>query len=317
MRRARAALAVAVHCLGLLSARRAAASSAGSSGGITLARPVGARGIGMGESFTAAEGGLDSLGFNPAGVARLERPALQLQYTNGTVDDHFSSLSYAHRVKAAALWAGFSYYDAGSVNLQFASGATERVSAQQDFVGTAGAAVSFGMLSAGAAAKLYRFSLAEAATATGVAGDFGVQARTPVDGLTFGASARNVGPDVKYEEEGDPLPLEARVGAAYLLDLAKLDLVRSMEYSMSQFLFTLDGAKPRDDDPWLGFGVEMRMLFGQTGSAAVRFGYRVNRPYDAPSLGLGVRERRFTVDYALGIRREVSSVHTVTLGWLF
>lgn len=300
------------------AAGSASATAVGGTGGATLARPQGTRALGLGEAFGAVEGGLDSAGSNPAGVARLARPVVQLQYTHGVVDDHFSVLSYGHPAPFGALFGGLTYYDAGTVNLQFANGTNERVNAEQDFVGQFGAAVKVGgALSAGAAAKLYRFRLADRATATGAAADLGAQLRLPLEGLSLGASARNLGPDVKFEQEGDPLPMEGRVGAAYLLDLARFDVVRDMEYSMSQFLFTLDGVQQRDDTPWLGLGLEMRMNFDKDSNAALRVGYKVNRPEEAPGVGVGVKEGRFFVDYAYGNRRSVTAVHHFTLGWQF
>lgn len=295
-----------------------AGADSGSTGGATLGRPIGSRALALGEAFSAVEGDLDSIGFNPAGAARMKRPNLQLQYTRGVIEDMFSAATYGHPFKFGAVWAGVAYYDAGSVTLNFTNGSSSRVKAQQDYVATGGVALAlpFG-LSAGGQARIYRLRLAETATASGMAADFGGQARTPVDGLTFGASVRNAGPDVKYESEGDPLPLEGRVGAAYLLDLFKLDIIREQEYTMSQFLFSLDGVQPRDEDAWLGLGIEMRMPLGPNGAAAVRLGYKVNRPFEAPSIGVGLKEKRLVFDYAFGGRKQVDNVHHFTIGWLF
>ncbi len=297
----------------LLPAR--AAAEAGTTGAATLARPLGARPLAMGQAFCAVEGGADSLGYNPAGAAYLNRSLLQTQYSHGIVDDSFGFGAYARPFSFGAAWADALYYDAGAIHLNLSDGTNTSVEAEQDFAGGAGAALKLPLgFSVGAAGKAYRLRLAQQATAQGFAADLGAQWRSPLDGLTLGASMRNVGPDVKFERDSDPLPLEARVGAAYALQLADPG---SLGAQLSRLTLTADGVRPRGDKAWAGVGAELAASFGAAGAVALRAGYVFNSLLDSVTLGVGAREGRFFLDYALGDQRAFSTAHHFVFGVLF
>ena len=59
--------------------------------------------------------------------------------------------------------------------------------------------------------------------ATGVAGDIGVQVDTPLEGLVAGAAIANIGSMNEMRNEAVRLPLLARFGAAYPIDLPSMD----------------------------------------------------------------------------------------------
>jgi hypothetical protein len=288
----------------------------GLTGGSTLARSVSPRAIAMGEAFSAVAGDLDSLGYNPAGLSGLAQPELMAQYTHGIVDDSFGSFSYAHPTPFGSLWAGLSYYDAGSIHLQLSDGTDTTARAAQDFVYYAGAAVKLpGGLSVGATAKAYRFELAERAKATGFAADGGALWKTPLKGLSFGASARNLGPDVKYEQVGDPLPTEYRAGAAYAVEFKNLS--EETPYSSSQFMLTADGVFPQKNKAMANVGGEMRLSFSATGWMALRCGYIFNSDPGSLNLGVGFKEGHFLFDYAASLKRDVGNVNHFAIGVLF
>ena len=281
----------------------------------TLQKPLGARAIAMGEAYVAADGGVDSMGYNPAGLLSLKRPVLETTYTNGLANDNFSFTGYAHPLPLGTISAGAIYYDAGTIQLNLSDGTNENRKAQQDLVGLMGLSVPLGeSLAAGMIAKFYRLELAQEARATGYAADAGLLWHSPLMGLNFGASIQNMGPNVKFEQEGDPLPLTTRFGAAYLLDLKRygMDLP-----AFTQFQFTADGVKVKDDKTSAGIGLEMAMALGESGRAALRFGYIFNQDLDSLTLGMGFKESRFFFDYALGIKSEINNVHNFSLGILF
>lgn len=296
-----------------------ARSEAGRSAANTLTVPLGSRATAMGDSYVAVDGSVDSLGYNPAGLSRIKRPVLETTYTHGIIDDHFSFTGYAHPMSFGVLSAGALYYDAGTINLNLSNGTTGRRKAQQDMVGLLNASVPLPMgFSAGATGKFYRFELAEEAKASGAAIDLGVLWHSPVKGLNLGAAIQNMGPDVKFEQEGDPLPMTERFGAAYLLDFEKAggsnDPTRT---GFTKFLFTADGIKPRDGQLYAGLGLELDMPLGGATQAALRFGYLFNRDIDSVTAGIGFREKRFVFDYALGVKRAISNVHSFSVGVQF
>ena len=292
----------------------AASAETGRTGGVTLSRPLGARPVALADAFVAADGGLDSLTYNPAGTAALQGREMRLDYTHGIVDDSFSFAGYGQRFKSVTLAAGLAYYDAGTINLSLSNGQTGAVKAEQDWLAVFSAAAELAPgLSAGAAVKGYRFNLAEQATASGGAADRGGQWRTPLRGLALGAAVQNLGPDVKFEQDGDPLPRTVRAGAAYTLSL---DPYNSADVALAfdRFMITADAISVRDEALMAATGVEMRMPFGKSDSAALRVGYQFNSSVNGVSVGLGVRQGRFAFDYALGIEKSLGNAHHVSLG---
>lgn len=292
-----------------------AAAEAGLTGAATLRRPLAARPVGMADAFTAMQGGLSSVGHNPAALAKLEKPDLLSTYNRGAAEDSFAFLGYAHPLSKLVVFGGLVYYDGGHFDVALSNGVRERRKAQQDFVGQAGAALPLGGgLSAGAQAKVMRLELAGEATAQGAAVDGGLHWRTPLKGLALGASLLNVGPEVKYESEGDPLPLTARAGAAYAFDMTGLNSDNPAAFGFSHFIITADAVKVRDERLAASTGLEMGMDLQDLGFVSLRGGYLFDRDLQSVAFGVGVREGRYTLDYGLGVMKRLTHAHHVTLG---
>lgn len=284
-------------------------------GASILARPLGARPVAMADAFCAVDGGLDSLTYNAAGLATIRRPELRTDYAHGLFQDNFSFLGFAAPVKAVTLSAGAAYYDAGTISLNLSNGFTGAVKAEQDWVGLFGAAFALPRgFSVGGMAKYYHLTLAQQATASGGAFDAGAIWHSPLHGLNFAAAAQNLGPSVKFEQEGDPLPLTLRAGVAYLLELHRFTSLHESPVVFDRFLFTAESIMLRNDKPAVATGLEMRLPFGGDNYGALRFGYLFNRDIDSLSLGIGFKEGRFLLDYALGVKKAVGNDHHFSLG---
>ncbi|MDE2039401.1 MAG: PorV/PorQ family protein [Elusimicrobia bacterium] len=291
-----------------------AAAEAGLTGGVTLSRPLGARAEAMGGAFSAVEGGLDSLTYNPAGLARLSRPELRFDYTHGIVDDSFGFLGYARRLSAFTLAGGAAYYDAGTIDLNLSDGTKGRRKAEQDWLGLLSAAVALpARLSAAATLKYYHFSLAQAASASGLAFDAGLRWATPLPGLSAGAALQNLGSAVKFEQQGDPLPRTERAGLAYSIGRRSPDPEQDADVGFDRFLLTGDVVSVLDQPLAAASGLEMRVPLGGSDYAALRFGYLFNSS-DSFSMGIGIREGRYVFDYALGLARALGSAHHFSIG---
>jgi len=310
MRRALLAAALAL-------APAAALAASASNGGVTLRRPLSSRAAGLGEAFAAVDGGADSVGSNPAGAAAAKRPELLTTFTSGVSDDAFGFFGYVHPTKRGAAIAGLAYYDAGTFNAVDANGGQTTVVAQRDYVGTFGWALPLGGgLSVGALGKAYRFTLAQSASASGFAGDAGARWATPVPGLSLGASLQNLGPGVKFETASDPLPLTARAGAAWTIEslAAPGELTY---YRGTRFLLTADVNKVRDEPGTGASGAEFTLDMGDATEITLRGAYVYSAGNGGPSFGVGLREGRFTGDYALLSKRDLGSVQNISLGVRF
>ena len=291
-------------------------------GGLTAAPflrfPLSARGSALGDAFAAVAGGLDSIGYNPAGLSGAARPTLQTSLMKGSVEDTFGFAAYAHPLGKATLAAGLMYYDAGDVHLTFSDGTRRTVKAAQDFGAIGGLSLPLGGgLTVGGLAKAFQLNLAEQASATGFAADAGALWNAPLEGLSLGGSLQNLGPDVTFESAGDPLPMTARAGASYLLDLEKRGLSTDIPYTFTRFRFSGEGVKVREERVSAAVGLEMDIPFGPRGHGALRFGYLFNRDIDSLTVGAGFRDKRFLLDYAVGLKEALSNTHLLTLGILF
>ena len=306
----RAALAV------LLASSTGSAAAAGAP---TLRRPLSPRATAMAEAYAAVPGGLSSLGINPAGLAAAARPELAATFNSGIMNDTFGFLAWAQPLPLGTAAAGLSYYDAGNVDLRFANGLTETRNAARDLVGHLAWALSLPAgLSAGVTLKYYQFELAQEARASGSAADLGAQWKTPIKGLSLGGATQNMGPGVKFEEESDPLPLTVRGGASWSWMSVPAPMDSAENYlSNTRFLTSVEAIKVRDEAVVGAVGSEIAMDFGPSTSIALRFGWRFNTDADKMTLGLGVREGRYTLDYAFGDKRSLGQVHHAGFGVRF
>ncbi|MEK7858625.1 MAG: PorV/PorQ family protein [Elusimicrobiota bacterium] len=284
----------------------------------TLRRPLAARPVGMGEAFTAVEGGQASLGYNPAALARMARPELLTTYIQGIAEDSFSFLGYSHPLPLATVTGGVLFYDGGKIDVNLSNGVRETRNAQRDMAALGGLSLRlpFG-LAAGATAKVYRLELAGEAKTTGYAADLGALWKTPLAGLNVGASLLNAGPDVRFEQEADPLPLTTRLGAAYEFSASETGWLQQNGFSMSRFLITTDAVSVRNDSPALAAGCEMGMALSERISTALRFGYIFGQENQNLTLGLGLKDGRFLLDYAMGVMKTTPHAHHVSLGVQF
>lgn len=300
----------------LLAGAGARADAAGTTAGATLRRAVSARAAAMGDALTALPSATDAFGSNPAGLSS-PRAEVRTLFSHGSVEDSFGFAGAALPFRGATLAASLVYYDAGHIDVVTSAGTRERFSAQRDMVGSFGGALPLGGgLHAGGLARFYRFELGGQARAAGAAFDGGARWDTPVPGLSLGAAVQNAGPGVKYEVESDPLPLTARGGAAWTW-ASPVSKTEEMVYSGTRVTLAADAVKVRDEPVRGGLGAEFGLDFGPYTGVVVRAGWKLGSETDFVTAGIGVREKRFFVDYAMGSRRELGAVHHVALGVRF
>lgn len=284
----------------------------------TLTRTQSAAPTAQGGAYTAVSGTLDGIAYNPASAATLPRPEVQATYLRGVAQDALGSLRYAHSLGFGAIFAGLDYYDAGTIDVNLSDGTQGMRRAQQDAVGSVGFALGRRIpISIGGTVKFYRFELAEESKASGVAFDAGALWRTPVTGLNLGASATNAGAEVRFEEQGDPLPVTGRGGLAYTVDFARYRRLRAYPY---QVRVSVDGVSERNEGASVRAGLEITRSISDAlvggGQVALRGGYQAEP--ETASVGLGVRLGGFGVDYALNFLNDIDgNTHRATVSWRF
>jgi hypothetical protein len=180
----------------------------GTGGASHLLIPVGPRGIAMGEANVSTSTGIESLFWNPAGVAKMD----------GSTDILFSHMSYIADigVEYGALAANFEGFGVVSLSLKALSIGDIQVTttANPDGTGeiftptmiTAGLGFSRMLtesISVGLTANFISERIADV-SATGIAFDVGViyDDLAAVNGLSIGFVLKNFGPDMQYSGPG-------------------------------------------------------------------------------------------------------------------
>ncbi|MDE2490322.1 MAG: PorV/PorQ family protein, partial [Elusimicrobia bacterium] len=266
MRRALAA----VLCAAPLAAAPARAAFTSGDVGTTAAEflrlGAGARALGLGEAYTAAADDATALYWNPAGLARVrggEAALMHAAYLDSTFyDDAF----YAQNLGAwGAAGAGVQYFSAGSIPGTDASGVSIGSFAPSDLSASLGWAWRLRSSSPwldgaalGAAGKYVRATIAT--TAQTEAADFGAQSPAWLGGrLRLGLAALNVGRDMKFDAEAEPLPTVIKLGAALR--------------PAPNWLAAVDADAPRGGAPYAACGVEYRLPLSGGDAASGRLGY--------------------------------------------
>lgn len=295
----------------LAAAHVAGAADAGSSAAAFLKIGVGARAVGMGEAQAAAAEGPEALYWNPAGLAVDSRRAVSFTHNEWLDDVRYEYLGISYPLFNLGT-VGFS---AGRVGMGKLVGRDEEGNYTGDF-GASDMALSLGygrrffnFLAVGAAAE-YISSKIEDESASAFAGSLGVVADLPLPGLAVGVSASNIGGELKFIDEGDPLPLAVRGGVAYMLPFGG---------ETNELMVAVDGVKFNDrDDVMVNTGVEYWFMK----TIAARAGYKGNYDQDGLTGGLGFRyspaaNLGLLADYAYADMGVFGATHRITVGMQF
>jgi hypothetical protein len=260
----------------------------GTSGAQFLKIGAGARPTAMGEAFTAIADDVNAAYFNPAGLGQLERAELTAMQTQW-----FQGLDYNFGAFALPTSAGTFGVSAATLEAED----LERRGADESSLGSfsnldSAYALSYGgkfgeTMFAGATARMIRLEIADA-SASAWAGDLGLLKRLG-DRYSLGLAARNFGQEIKFDEEGDPLPFVVDAGAAG-------------RFVDGRLLAGLTLSMPRDNDLQYAAGVEWAERNPEGFRYAARAGFR-SMATDADgasgiTVGAGIGYRKLDVDFA-------------------
>lgn len=281
------------------------AKGAGSSAIATLTQPVSARAAGMAEACSSLSGEVLCLHYNPAGLSSLERQEVLFMYQRGLDKDNFATLIYGRKFPFAALGASILYYDTGKIELINLTGTTIRKTGQRDIIFTIGGAMSaYGeKIPLGLNLKIIS-SQVFGESATGVAVDFGAQYKGLIKGVDVGLCFQNLGTKLKYISEGESLPFTIRPGGSYKKNFGNGTLTGSID-----FPYYLN-----EKEILALLGVE----YGYRNLLSFRAGYRLNmsgssREAEKFNLGFGISWENYSLDYAIGIARDFSLPHRISI----
>jgi len=201
----------------LATAAFALADTGGETTATFLTLGVGGRPTAMGEAYTGVAEGVNSLAYNPAGVAFLDVPEVSAMHAEWFQGMRYEYVAFAYPLAwgsvggaARALTAGGMERRTDADNPSEAQGTFGATDVAVDLSYAYPFSREFGV---GVNLKGIDQELAETKT-LGFAGDVGAY-WAPWSKVSFGLASRNLGPDVKFAEDAVPLPMTAELGAAY------------------------------------------------------------------------------------------------------
>ncbi len=294
------------HCL-------VAAGDEGVSGGQFLRIGVGAKESALGEAG-AVVSGAQSLFYNPAGINDTAGTEVTASYASWVMDTGYSSLALAKKGAGGAYGLGVNYFSVPSIDEYDKYGSKLSGSySVMDMAVTAGYGRELvpGM-NWGVNVK-YISSRLDTNTASAVAADAGLKYEAIPGSLTLGFAAQNVGTRMRFNREGDPLPLNLKIGGQYMLKFSEDSSLRK------DVSFFTDVNELRDSGVYASFGVDMSVHYSNGNSFSVRGGYKtdVGDRNAGAALGLGVNTPAYTIDYAYSFMGDLGQVHRISLGLRF
>ena len=277
---------------------------------------AGAQAAALGNAYTAAAEGPDSIYWNPAGIAGTDKPAATFTHTMLYDEANhdfaaFSSKGLGGNIGAAITWLSY-----GNLNGRDINGLPAGNFSAGDMALSLAYAANLGAdLKAGLAGK-YLHSKIDSETGDGFALDAGIKWAMPIHGLNAGFAMQNLGPKFRFSGDKRPLPLTWSAGLEY--------------GGFDRFKFTLDGkARPEDGDDELCLGAEyqaakaLALRAGYNGKAAKAGkqsgtgGLKALDNLRGLSAGFGASLGGFKLDYSFTPYGELGNAQRITLSAVF
>jgi hypothetical protein len=268
-------------------------SGTGVTGGALLEIPAGARPAARGEAFIAASD-INSIYYNPAGLAYLYNPQVSASYIKGGLDTNYEYLAGVLPLNnMGVLGASIFIFQGGSMEIiDSVFNSSTKIAATEILISLAYAKeMLIKGLSLGITNKYLLSTLTEDYSASTYTFDIGAVYRG-FEGLSLGVAAANILGGLKYLETTDSLPLLISGGAEYTLDIGyehalccagnviysihdsgRLKINTGLEYTYQKFISVRLGYKMGEDTGSLTFGVGYKLSILDDISGSLDYAY--------------------------------------------
>lgn len=286
-------------------------SKSGSAGMQFLKVGVGARETAMGEAVTALVNDANSVFWNPAGLAMVEKRELSISHNQWLVDSKYNAAVGAYPLEGFVIALSFQTLDINEFEETTAlqpDGTGRMVQAGDLLIGLTAARRFTDRLSIGMQVKYVREKL-DNYSIDNVLFDVGAIYNTGFRNLRLGFALQHFGPDMKLVNQEFRTPLLFRVSIAdqiFATDQASLTAAAELVH-------------PTDNNEWVNVGAELNLFQ----YVDLRGGYRFNSDLSKVTFGIGVRppavaDLRFKIDYSYVPSETVfSDIQRFTVGLEF
>jgi hypothetical protein len=292
-----------------------ASGDVGSASGISLRLDPGARSSSLGSAYAASFNDPFSVHFNPAGLG--SQTHTEGSFTRFNMLDDVDDMSLNHLTLVSPLVENRAGLGLSVTSLDFGDFQRTEVNRNRNPIqglggfdaGDINVSGSLGFsltdsLKAGLSATYYRSTIAEFEAST-VTGDFGLQYHIVPRSMVVGLAARNVGGGLEFVQEEDPL------ATVYDLGITSSWKIRD---GTDELNLMGDIVYPPNSDFYVATGLE----YGFYRTLFLRAGY--NGAQDADdgfTLGLGVHDQRFKINYSYQPTGELGTNQRLTLSYIF
>jgi len=258
---------------------------------------IGAKSAGMGNAVTAVYNGTEAIYWNPANLSYLDKKELSFSHTIWFEDVNYEWLSFVLPTTEYGVFGfGLQYVSYGSIdridNQQISDGSFSPL----DMALYLSYATTYENIDMGLNLKYIYSKIEQSAYALAL--DLGINYN--LSEKTFiGATLTNLGTDMKFNKETEPLPLLFKAGVSH--------------YILDTWLVALDLNFPRDNEVYIDFGTEYSFLIAENLNFAFRAGYE-GRNKDIPgfnwiNLGFGLDYLDYAFDYAFVPYGDIGMTH--------
>ncbi|MCB4757084.1 MAG: PorV/PorQ family protein [Elusimicrobia bacterium] len=297
-----------LFCIAVMIPAALSAAAPGTSAGNFLKIGVGARGSAMGGAQTAVVEDVTALYWNPAALTHLRFQEVSLMHYSLVEGIRYNQASLGLPTMNHGHFAvGINLLDYGDIQ-GYDTGALPSGKVEASNLLLTGSWARYLLrqtpLSGGFSVKYLHSKLAGySASAPMVDGGLLYPIKSGrLQGLTLAATLRNLGPSIKYDADGSPLPQEFVLGAGVKALGGNLNLA-------------LDTIVPKDNDLYFATGLEYR-LFEMLN---LRVGFNSNSEFIGNGLtyGIGLKFTQWNLDYAFVPFGDLGDTNRISVGIRF
>lgn len=282
------------------------AQSAGETGLAFLKNGFGARNVAMSDFGAVANNDLTALNYNPSLLAFNDKTQISFTHNSLFQDENSEMLAASFKAFGLPFAVGVNTTSISGIEVRTQPGDPLAIFSAHYFAGSISTAYKFtDNISAGISYK-YLYEGLYTDESNGNAVDFGLTYNQLINGLTLGASYRNIGSMNILKNEATVLPADLRVGASYNYPLAesKMDFTVLAGYQ--------NYTKQNESHVYVGG----ECVYDQTFS--LRAGYVTNDYTKSFSAGFGVFWKGINLDYAyVPSKYQLGDSHIITMIYSF